>query len=216
MRSYDTDGAARTAVDAGDVHAAIVVPKGFTESLQGGATEPVKVLDGVYYGLQAQLAESVTGSYVAQVNADRLSVATAVAAGGAETDIPELAARAALSRLPEDVPAARLPNDPLKVISYLGPSMGMSFVLFTVGFPIAVRSETVNGQSDFLPLGRGHSTPTMLVLFVFINALAAARPSCRRAGPGCTPGLSRRRCPPAPWCSARRSPICCWPSCSPF
>ncbi|KAB1140083.1 ABC transporter permease [Streptomyces luteolifulvus] len=38
--------------------------------------------------------------------------------------------------------------------------------------PIAVRSETVNGQSDFLPLGYSYSTPTMLVLFVFINALA--------------------------------------------
>ncbi|MXM64702.1 ABC transporter permease [Streptomyces sp. HUCO-GS316] len=38
--------------------------------------------------------------------------------------------------------------------------------------PIAVRSQTVNGQSDFLPLGYSYSTPTMLVLFVFINALA--------------------------------------------
>ncbi|WP_405539760.1 ABC transporter permease [Streptomyces sp. NBC_00075] len=38
--------------------------------------------------------------------------------------------------------------------------------------PIAVRTETVNGQSDYLPLGYSYSTPTMLVLFVFINALA--------------------------------------------
>ncbi|MFD5856829.1 ABC transporter permease [Streptomyces chartreusis] len=38
--------------------------------------------------------------------------------------------------------------------------------------PVVVRSETVNGQSDFLPLGYSYSTPTMLVLFVFINALA--------------------------------------------
>ncbi|MDN3027812.1 ABC transporter permease [Streptomyces sp. S.PB5] len=38
--------------------------------------------------------------------------------------------------------------------------------------PIAVRTQTVNGQSDYLPLGYSYSTPTMLVLFVFINALA--------------------------------------------
>ncbi|WP_327714312.1 ABC transporter permease [Streptomyces sp. NBC_00490] len=50
--------------------------------------------------------------------------------------------------------------------------------------PIAVRTETVNGQSDYLPLGYGYSTPTMLVLFVFINALAggAAIVQTRRTG----------------------------------
>ncbi|MGW5470054.1 ABC transporter permease [Streptomyces chartreusis] len=50
--------------------------------------------------------------------------------------------------------------------------------------PIAVRSETVNGQSEFLPLGYSYSTPTMLVMFVFINALAggAAIVQTRRTG----------------------------------
>ncbi|MES5824810.1 ABC transporter permease [Streptomyces sp. RG80] len=38
--------------------------------------------------------------------------------------------------------------------------------------PIAVQAQTVDGQSEFLPLGYSYSTPTMLVLFVFINALA--------------------------------------------
>ncbi|WP_329282204.1 ABC transporter permease [Streptomyces sp. NBC_01451] len=50
--------------------------------------------------------------------------------------------------------------------------------------PITVESETVNGQSDYLPLGYSYSTPTMLVLFVFINALAggAAIVQTRRTG----------------------------------
>ncbi|WP_405653314.1 ABC transporter permease [Streptomyces sp. NBC_00019] len=50
--------------------------------------------------------------------------------------------------------------------------------------PIAVRTQTVNGQSDYLPLGYSYSTPTMLVLFVFINALAggAAIVQTRRTG----------------------------------
>jgi len=50
--------------------------------------------------------------------------------------------------------------------------------------PIAVRTETVDGQSDYLPLGYSYSTPTMLVLFVFINALAggAAIVQTRRTG----------------------------------
>lgn len=80
--------------------------------------------------------------------------------------------------------------------------------------PIVVRSETVNGQSDYLPLDCSYSTPTMLVLFVFINALArgAAIVQTRRTGVyarALTAPVSAR-----PWCSAKRSRICCWPSCN--
>ncbi|MFF4550085.1 ABC transporter permease [Streptomyces sp. NPDC001406] len=159
VRSYDAEAAARRAVDAGDVHAAIVLPKGFTESLHGGSAAPVRVLDSVDYGLQAQLARAVTESYVAQVNADRLSVVTAVSAGAPQSDIPRLAARAALLRLPEQVRAQGLPDDPLKVISYFGPSMGMFFVLFTVGF--GARGYFIEQQQGTLdriaaaPVGRG-------------------------------------------------------------
>ncbi|WNZ06644.1 ABC transporter permease [Streptomyces sp. 11x1] len=159
VRSYDTERAARGAVDAGDVHAAIVVPAGFSQSLHGDGAAPVRVLGSVDYGLQAQLARAVTESYVAQVNADRLSVATAVAAGAPEADVPELAARAALLRLPEEVGAQGLSGDPLKVISYFGPSMGMFFVLFCVGF--GARGYFVERQQGTLdriaaaPVGRG-------------------------------------------------------------
>jgi len=38
--------------------------------------------------------------------------------------------------------------------------------------PITVRTRIVNATSDFLPDGFTYSAPTMLVLFVFINALA--------------------------------------------
>ncbi|MFI6010127.1 ABC transporter permease [Streptomyces sp. NPDC051243] len=56
VRSYDTETAARRAVEAGDVHTAIVVPEGFTASLHGTSAQPVRVLDSVGFGLQAQLA----------------------------------------------------------------------------------------------------------------------------------------------------------------
>ncbi|MFD5256401.1 ABC transporter permease [Streptomyces bobili] len=159
VRSYDDEAVARQAVDAGRVHVAIVVPEGFTASLSGGAPSPVTVLDSVDFGLQAQLARAVTESYVAQVNADRLSVATAVAAGAPQGDIPELASKAALLRLPEEVRPEGLADDPLKVISYFGPSMGMFFVLFTVGF--GARGYFIEQQQGTLdriaaaPVGRG-------------------------------------------------------------
>ena len=37
---------------------------------------------------------------------------------------------------------------------------------------VPVRTEVVNSKSDFLPVGYSYSAPTMLVLFVFINAVA--------------------------------------------
>jgi len=159
VRAYGDRATARRAVDAGGVHAAIVVPKGFTAALAGGSTAPVTVLDSVDHVLQAQLARAVTESYVAQVNADRLSVATAVAAGAPRRDVPELAAKAAVLRLPEVVRAEGLPDNALKVISYFGPSMGMFFVLFTVGF--GARGYFIEQQQGTLdriaaaPVGRG-------------------------------------------------------------
>ncbi|WP_405889241.1 ABC transporter permease [Streptomyces sp. NBC_00133] len=50
--------------------------------------------------------------------------------------------------------------------------------------PIEVRSVSASGPSDILPLGYGYSTPTMLVLFVFINSLAggAVIVQTRRSG----------------------------------
>jgi ABC-2 type transport system permease protein len=49
---------------------------------------------------------------------------------------------------------------------------------------VPVRTEVVNRKSNFLPLGYSYSAPTMLVLFVFINALAggAVVIQARRSG----------------------------------
>ncbi len=49
---------------------------------------------------------------------------------------------------------------------------------------VPVRTEVVNRKSSYLPLGYNYSAPTMLVLFVFINALAggAAMIQTRKLG----------------------------------
>ncbi|MDX3387215.1 ABC transporter permease [Streptomyces niveiscabiei] len=159
VRPYGGADAARRAVDAGRVQVAIVLPAGFSASLRGGGAPSVTVFDSVDFGLQAQLARAVTESYLAQVDADRLSVATAVAAGVPDRDASRLAAEAGRLRLPERVAARGLSDDPLKVISYFGPSMGMFFVLFTVGF--GARGYFVEREQGTLdriaaaPVGRG-------------------------------------------------------------
>ncbi|MEU8925375.1 ABC transporter permease [Kitasatospora sp. NPDC048545] len=159
VHPYPDGAAAAEALRHGTQQAAIVVPAGFTAALTGGAPEPVTVLDSVDYPLQARVADAVSGSYVAQVNADRLSVATALAAGSVPQDLPRLAAKASALQLPEQVRADGLPGTALKAVSYFAPSMGMFFVLFTVGF--AARgyfAEQRQGTLDRIaaaPVGRG-------------------------------------------------------------
>lgn len=49
---------------------------------------------------------------------------------------------------------------------------------------ITVRTDVVNAASDVLPAGFGYSAPTMLVLFVFVNALAGGAAMIQTRGLG--------------------------------
>ncbi|MDI2129514.1 ABC transporter permease [Yinghuangia seranimata] len=160
LRGYPTAEAARSAVDAGDIDAAVVVPAGFTAALAGGGTPPSPtVLDDVDHALAAQLVRGVTESYVAQINADRLSVQTALAAGVPAASTTELAARAAQLHAPERIEARGLTDDPLKTVSYFAPGMGIFFVFFMVGFGArSYFTEQQQGTLDRIsaaPIGSG-------------------------------------------------------------
>lgn len=160
VRRYPSVEAARTAVDRGTIDAAVVVPAGFTAALAGTGTPPSPtVLDDVDQPLAAQLVRGVTESYTAQLNADRLAIRTAVAAGATAPDMPELIAKAAQLRLPEQVEAQGLGDDPLKTVSYFAPAMGIFFVFFMVGFGArSYFAEQEQGTLDRIaaaPIGRG-------------------------------------------------------------
>lgn len=160
VRTYASRSAADAAVRDGDVDAAVVVPAGFTAGLGGsGAPPPVAVLDHVDQPLAAQIARAVTESYLTQVNADRLSVRTALAAGVPPADLPELTLKAARPRLPEQVGVRGVADEPLKTISYFAPAMGMFFVLFMVGFGargyFAERQQGTLDRIAAAPVGRG-------------------------------------------------------------
>lgn len=125
---------ARRQVADGSLGAAFVLPVGFTAAVQGTGAVPVTVLSGVDQPVGAQVAAAIAESFAAQLNAVRLSVGAAVAAGAPADQLAELASRAARQRLPEEVTAQPLGATPMKVISYFGPSMGMFFALFAIGF----------------------------------------------------------------------------------
>jgi len=119
--------AARTAVDDGDVGAAVVVPAGFADSLQTDAPGDLVVVtssDGV---ISAEIARAVAATFTDRANAARLAAATSVAAGG---PVPTDDTLAAID-LPVQVETTGTGGD-VSPAAYFGPSMGLLFLFLSV------------------------------------------------------------------------------------
>lgn len=130
----DSESAARDQVDSAGVDAAIVIPEGFSEAAAGGSPTPVDVLTSVDNPLAGEVARAIAGAFVAQVNANRLSVATAIAAGANPARLDELIAAVSTAHLPEQTDQQPVSGKPLRTVSYYAPAMAIFFVLFAVGF----------------------------------------------------------------------------------
>ncbi|TCC16064.1 ABC transporter permease [Kribbella sindirgiensis] len=134
VRDAADDAEARRMVDAGDAGAGLIIPAGFSAAAVGDKPIGLRVLGNPDEPLQAQVARAVADAYVAQLNADRLSVTTALAAGFPESRAAELAAAVANLQLPESVQAQPTGYRQLRTASYYAPAMGIMFVLFAIGF----------------------------------------------------------------------------------
>jgi ABC-2 type transport system permease protein len=130
---------ARRQVADGDLDAALVVPEGFSAAAtssgptEGGSADLV-VLGSVDANISATVAEAIASGFTAQVEANRLSVVTALAAGAPADELPEMIEAATVLRLPLQVVDQPAGSRPLRPIEYYGPSMAIFFVLFAVGF----------------------------------------------------------------------------------
>jgi len=127
-------GAARTAVRDRHAAAALVIPAGFSAALEGGRPEALSTVTSVNNTVAGSITASIASSFVAQLNADRLSVATALASGAPASQAPDLARSAAGLQIPEQVVRRPLGAHELKPVSYYSPGMAIFFLLFTIGF----------------------------------------------------------------------------------
>jgi ABC-2 type transport system permease protein len=143
----DTEADARRQLDSGDADTALVIPPGFSSAAQSSAAPSVTVLSSVDFPLAAEVAGSIVESFVAQLNADRLSVATAVSAGAPE-DIATLAAEAATLRLPEQVDLRAAGSKSVSPINYFAPAMAIMFMFFAISF--GARSYALERQGGTL------------------------------------------------------------------
>ena len=132
VRPMATAAEARAAVVANHVQAALVVPAGFSASMTGTRPLSLTTFTSADNVTAANVTASVASSFVAQLNADRLSVATAAAAGAPAT--PALTAAAAGLTVPEQAVQRPIGAHPLKAVSYYSAGMGIFFLLFLVGY----------------------------------------------------------------------------------
>ncbi len=132
--------AARAMAAAGEVDAAFVVPAGFAEAVQAGGAAEIQVIGDVDERIATQVARSIANSFVADLNAVRLSVAAA--AGGDPTTLPPAELDAMIARAAEvanpvvvvDVTASKRELD---ATTYYAAGMAVFFLFFTVQFGVS-------------------------------------------------------------------------------
>jgi ABC-2 type transport system permease protein len=128
--------AARAAVADGDVEAAIIVPGGFSAAALGGGGEVELVVDPDAV-LSGQVARSMLTGFAHEVDAVRLAVTTALAAGGQPPDVAAVPAITEAARaMPAPIALADLGADDREASSatYYAAAMAIFFVFLSAQF----------------------------------------------------------------------------------
>jgi ABC-2 type transport system permease protein len=134
VKELSSTAAVVDAIRAKTVQAGLVIPAGFSVASTGLHPLDLQVLTSVNNSIAGTITSSLAASFAAQLNADRLSVTTASAAGVPADQTARLAAAAARLRIPEQAVQRPIGARPLKAVSYYSPAMAIFFLLFTVSF----------------------------------------------------------------------------------
>jgi ABC-2 type transport system permease protein len=133
IQNYADQATAAQAVRSGRAQAGLVIPTGYSAQLAGTTPLALTTLTNVNNTTATSVTESIVSSLVAQLDADRLSVATAQSAGSTKSTA-ELAALASQLRIPEQLVARPVGARQLKVISYMAPAMAIFFAFFLISY----------------------------------------------------------------------------------
>jgi ABC-2 type transport system permease protein len=134
VKPVASEADARAKVATGDLSAAFVIPRGFSEAVTSGKSRPITVLASVDASIAEQVARSLAESFTAQIEAVQLSVQSAVRAGAPAASAGRLAADASAVRLPEQTVTQPAGTRALNGVSYYAPAMGIFFMFFAIGF----------------------------------------------------------------------------------
>ena len=134
VRPVTGEADARAKVSSGNLSAAFVIPRGFSEAVTSGASRPITVLASVDSSIAEQVARSLAESFSAQIGAVQLSVESAVHAGAPPASAAQLAAEASAVQAPEQTVTRPAGTRTLTGTSYYAPAMGIFFMFFAIGF----------------------------------------------------------------------------------
>lgn len=132
----ETEDAATRLVEDGKVQAAFVVPAGFSDAITGQLPTEIRLIGNIDEQIATSVAQSIAESYINQVRAVQLSVATALLNLG-DADVDALVDRATSFADPiviEDVSASRKELD---VNTFYAAGMAVFFLFFTVQFGVS-------------------------------------------------------------------------------
>lgn len=130
--------AARAAVDEGEADAAVVVPAGFAEAVTAGARGSgveIEIIGATDAGFSTGILESLVSSYLAEIDAVRLSVVT-VAARVPPADPAALVERASATETPIGLSDVTVESRRMSQTTYFAASMAIFFLFFTAQFGV--------------------------------------------------------------------------------
>lgn len=138
IKNASTIEEAREILEKGEAYAAFLIPKEFTKSVQEGRPAEIKVLRNADAPIGGEVAKAFAEGFVTEINAGRLAVATAVAAGALEKPgsqgLPALIQKSVAERIPIQIVQGKIGGTEVNSASYFGPAMAIFFLSFTVQF----------------------------------------------------------------------------------
>lgn len=133
-RQIRSVAAARAEIRESKIGAALVIPAGFSADVLANKSASLTTMRSDNNAIAGDVTGSIASSFVAQVNADRLALATALAAGAPASGIVRLAQAVAKLKIPVQAVQRPIGAHELKVISYYSPGMAMFFLFFTISY----------------------------------------------------------------------------------
>ena len=114
--------------------AALVIPAGFSANVFSGKPASLTTMRTDNNAIAGDVTSSIASAFVAQVNAARLSLVTALAAGAPVGSTSRLAQEVAALKIPVQAVQRPVGAHELNVISYYSPGMAMFFLFFAITY----------------------------------------------------------------------------------
>lgn len=179
LRRVDTESKGRALVADGRADAAFVLPRGFSAAVRSQAPAGIEVIGNVDSPTGSDVARSLARSYVAELEAVRVAVATLAGERPlSHQEAAQAAQRAAEAPRPLRLVDVSAASKVLDATTYFAAGMAVFFLFFTVQFGVAsLLDERATGTLPRLlaaPVPRGAILAGKLVSSVLLGLVSMA------------------------------------------